>query len=626
MAGITARLNLDTRGFARGAAQAERSVSDINDELRQTNKELDDANEGAGGFGGILDSIPGPAGDIAAAFTGPAGIVAGVGAAGLAAFELAQGAADAATSAQELANITGDSVEDASRLNAVWAQTGADAKDLQDVLLQMEGVLADDAELASELGINLNDGATSGERFQQVVDILNNIPDATRRGVIGSRLFGEEGVRQVNRLNTVVGDLDTALANVPDIAVIDDDEVDQALEFQRTWGEIQTIINGLVMEIGQGLIPAFQGAADALLPILEFADSNPFLTLEESASGLASGGLTAMTNVWDDLNQEVTGSIDSSIVYRNVIGELTDDIRDNIEVTWAQTDAGKEQQAQDNENAAAAQELRRENERVSDSIRDRTSAIQDAIDADRASLDPSFAVLQALDKQANAQDRVTELEEAGETSSREYSAALRDLALANSDLNADMLTLAEDGGDAAIETLLAMFDQGVLTEDQVMALAGEISNATDQAEEFRGEYVAKITADTAAATNAMNIWRSANDELVVAVGVQGGGGSVTAGGRTIRFRQQGGFLDQGFTMVGENGPELLYNGFVLNARATDALTSSLVALNGAIPDRGGTGSVATGNQTTNVFLQESMMRNIARQEINRSDTQVGIIR
>lgn len=212
-----------------------------------------------------IDAIPGKAGDMGRALSGAlTNPYAAAGAAVGGLVLLGNQMADVALEAQNLANLTGDSVEMASRLNAVWGRIG-DSKDLQDVLLQMNGVLADNAELAESIGVNIDDGATVGERFLEVVRKVNDqVDDVADRSNIMSQLFGEEGVRQVNELLTLVGDLDTALADVSDNRVVDDDDVESARKFKEQMNELTGELAGLGAVLGQTVLPVLTAVVGEL--------------------------------------------------------------------------------------------------------------------------------------------------------------------------------------------------------------------------------------------------------------------------------------------------------------------------------------------------------------------------
>ena len=198
----------------------DKASADLDDVRRKasaldgTDVDIDVTATGLDGVIGKFEQLPGAIGAAAGALR-TLGTAGGIGAAAGAALALADNLADASLSAEVLAGLTGDSLENASRLQAVWKTTGADVNDLADVLLQMNGVLADTPELAKQIGINLDDGRTIGERFIQVFELIKAgaIDTATQ-----SKLLGEEGVRQVARLTASYDDLEAALADVSDVA------------------------------------------------------------------------------------------------------------------------------------------------------------------------------------------------------------------------------------------------------------------------------------------------------------------------------------------------------------------------------------------------------------------------
>ena len=79
-----------------------------------------------------------------------------------------------------------------------------------------------------------------------------------------ANLFGEEGVRQVGKLTTLIGgSLQSAVDNVADTQVITDADVAQAARFEQQMNELSTAVKGAATEIGQSLVPAFADLAAA---------------------------------------------------------------------------------------------------------------------------------------------------------------------------------------------------------------------------------------------------------------------------------------------------------------------------------------------------------------------------
>lgn len=188
------------------------------------------------------------------------GLAAGVGVGSLAA--LAGSAADAALSAETLASLTGTSLENASRLQTVFANTAdVDANDLLDIILQMNVKLLDSPELVADLGIEYDASKPAAETFIEVVDALNESQLSQNEKVaLMAELFGEEGVRQVGRVITTVGDLSDAVDNVPDLAVVDERDVERAKRYQESWADFKTSMQ----ELGLVVLPAVSGALDIL--------------------------------------------------------------------------------------------------------------------------------------------------------------------------------------------------------------------------------------------------------------------------------------------------------------------------------------------------------------------------
>jgi hypothetical protein len=238
---------------------ASRKLDEVRSELRQLDgdtatvkveargvDELADALDGLGGRAGNLGNV------LSRVLADPR---AGVGLLAGGLLLAGQHAANTAIEAGEIARLTGDSVDQASRLNAVFQSTGGEAKDLQDILLQNAGVLATNAELAARL--NVDTTAPLIEQFRQVVRALGTeYPNAAERAVAASQLFGEEGVRQVNALLSMYGDLDSALAAVSDQQALDQDDVDRANEYRREMAELRAELNGFAQSVGSIVVPA----------------------------------------------------------------------------------------------------------------------------------------------------------------------------------------------------------------------------------------------------------------------------------------------------------------------------------------------------------------------------------
>jgi hypothetical protein len=230
---------------------------------------------------GKLESLPGHFGELGSQIAGVAGKIGAGGAVGVGVTALVGGliaaadqAKEIALQAQTMAKLTGATVEESSKLQQVWSTTGADVNDLNDIVVQLNGALAQSPDLASKLGINLGDGRDAVARLVQVLDLAD-------QGLVSmtdqSTLFGEEGIRQVAALTSQYDDLTGTIEAMP--APVTKEDAAQALELERAMKEVQTTINRLVLTIGEAMIPLLEEAAD------KAADIAP--QVEPGVTGLA---------------------------------------------------------------------------------------------------------------------------------------------------------------------------------------------------------------------------------------------------------------------------------------------------------------------------------------------------
>lgn len=258
------RQSADTEITADDHASAD--IEEVDSKLRALDGQTAKVKVDTGGIDSFKTSVDGITGGFEgiAGLAGAGGPIAlGVGALGTGLFAAAQNAADMAIQVDTTSRLTGDSLDLASRLQAVWQTSGADVNDLNDVMLQMNGVLQQSPEFAKQLGVNLNDGKTIGERFIEVVEAVERSTlGASEKAQLMSNLFGEEGVRQVARLQSVIqGDLQGAIDRVADSQIIDDEDVAKAQEFNQSVGQIGTSVKGISTEFAQGLLPIVTGLA-----------------------------------------------------------------------------------------------------------------------------------------------------------------------------------------------------------------------------------------------------------------------------------------------------------------------------------------------------------------------------
>lgn len=260
--GMDARAEISAN-IADAQADLDRVESEIRDiDGRTADIRVDADTSGLDDAIGKLGELPGAFGDVGASLqgmlSGPGGLAAGVAGLGAATFAIAENTANAAIEAQTYADLSGTTVENASRLLTVTKQVGIEATDLSDITLQTVQGLRDNAEYAEKLGINLADGKAPADRLVEVLDKMNTSQlSANEKAEIFGALLGEEGVRQGQQLVTQIGNIERAMADVPDANLFDDDDVREALEFKEQINALKLELAAMGKSVGEIAVPAF---------------------------------------------------------------------------------------------------------------------------------------------------------------------------------------------------------------------------------------------------------------------------------------------------------------------------------------------------------------------------------
>ncbi len=543
-----------------------------------------------------LDDMGIPVGNLASKLgTGKGGAAGAAVALGAALFAAADHAADVAIDADNLASLTGDNVEYASRLNAVWKQTGADTKDLQDVLLQMNGVLSTNADLAEDLGINLNDGATVGQRFEQVAAALDKIPDAAKRSQIASQVFGEEGVRQYNALRNAVGDVGQAIDDVPDGLAISEEDVERARETKEQMAELKAEMEAFAVAVGQIAIPAVNGLFDVMGDLMTGAES-------------AGRSLRRFFDEDADRNWAAVEQVEAADrAAREFDTTLLDGLHTYAEVRAAALKYGSEVlDLAEAEHFASevANEWYGENKQLADALRDKRDAADEA-----GTIVDGYAEVQEIaalsadrlaDASAEEADRLAEVKREADKSSRAIQALDTDYQNLKRELSDEKAYIGvqrafETLGQSAADALKAGEDATLDQREALVDLKTEVGNYADEVLNLPDASITVIQAliddGKIAEAEAQLAWLSRSRDIPLNPKVSGlGGSSYYAKGTQNAAR--------GLAVVGEEGPELVAFGGGEQV-FTAGQTRSMLA--------GGRGGSSSGGVTVNVTVQGSLV-------------------
>lgn len=435
-----------------------RRVQDLGEDYdNDTYNATVDATTGSG-LASVLDSIDGIPGSISSIgpivgrLTGP-GAALGVGGllvGGLAA--AASKAGEIASEASQIATFTGSSVEEASALQAVMRDTEAiEANDLLDVIAQMQGVLEDNPNLVHQLGIEMDQVRQDPlGAFVAAVDLLNSGQlSANERIIIGSRLFGEEGVRQVNKLAAALGPNQTlrqAIDAVSDSRILSDEDVENARELKQQMAEVRARFEGIALEVGQKTIPAIEGLIDlaSRIPVPDLPGGiglGDFLeggagALETFVAGLAESEDAALELESALRANQITGEEWDAMLADGVItlDEVTEATKaparpldvltglfgTNTEVVEENTEATEDQ-------VAAMEEEIEALETEIDLYDAAIESLTDLVDAKRDATDTAYAYEDSLDAVEDAVSEFNRVSSDSEATARDQEEALEDV-------------------------------------------------------------------------------------------------------------------------------------------------------------------------------------------------------
>jgi len=391
----------------------------VEDAAKDTDEAVEDI--GAGGMPGLQAGLDGAIGKLGA-LAGPAGVGALVG--GL--ISAGDKAADLAIEAGTVASTLDISVEEASRLTAAFGDVEIEANDLVDIALQVTGALEDSPALAQALGLEIGKAIEPVDALEAGIDNWNFL-DATTR----AQLFGEEGVRQLGRLAAEGESLEDILAGIDDTRIVDDQAVEDALEYKAAMAEIAGAWDSVAIYIGQSVVPLMTdvlGLAVAIKDALQFEDVLPW---QESLDNAA-----ADRKAWQE----------TEIAKRQAQDETAEGARINAERT---ADYRREQ-------IAGSQRIVNSWEEQETAAEATARKVEETMDRSKAAMERFRGVLSIDEQTAQINAKLEEMGDEFDATSVEGQADMRDLSAA-------ALDLAEDLDATSVERtarILLAYEQG----------------------------------------------------------------------------------------------------------------------------------------------------------------------
>lgn len=573
--------------------------------------------EGADSAAESTGSIVGDLGEIGGATAGSG--LAALSAAGFLA--IAQKAADAALEVDGIAQATGGSLEGVSRLMEAWELAGGSPDTLERNIIRANQKLRESPELAGQLGVEIGQNTSAFDVFIAAVRALNSGQlTANERLTLATEIFGSRGVLMLNDLQTRVGDIDQAMADVGENEIITQEDIDAALEFQASWDDVQDAIGAIQRKILPAIATLTKNVASLLdtWPVDRLISGFDILgtkvSLLESLFGPMGNDAGSVVATIEDVATEIENLLgltreDITFPLIEAWRALKEDLADNGEVDTA-TDSltllAEAAGMSEDDVLAAAQGLDEEARAAIDAavaaqehaeaLADESAAIEEQISALERLRDANLerieqareatdAVYAARDADRDFREQVAETTGTlndSEASADDQAAALDDLALAAADAADAQVDLLGDTASATAKidtqnrSLLASAASldGPMRDAVVGYLAqlnelppevvSQIKAALDrgdiaEAERLLTNASRTRTAAIRAASDAHQIWLIENrlNHLARARTVHIGVDGPGAHGGQNAVATGTSYAARGLTLVGEHGPELM---------------------------------------------------------------------
>ena len=371
-----------------------------------------------------------------------------------------------ALEAGDLAVTLGMTPEDASRIIEVAGDIGVGVDDLRTTIQKMNKEAENSPGKFDNIGASIvrnKDGVLDvKETFLNVVEALNNIPDAGTRAAAGAEIFGK-GWDQIAVL--IAEDKDSiveAMKEVSDQDVISEDEYQKAKDLRDAIDEVKDKFKQLKLAAGEALAPVVTTAASFLGPIAEGIELMAKANTDKHSAGNDDKGVgffSGPAEIWDETIDQwhaFTGGFREDIDTKIVPGlgemkEKSKDASDSMTFGWGT---------------------------IKDAVGDFSEKVQQSItdvDGFRTHGDEMLAALSNEGKWLSVQDafdgfkaKALEAFDRSGKSAQEFETAQRNARQANIDLQTQVGAYITDtlGGipDEKMTSILALIDEGKIKE------------------------------------------------------------------------------------------------------------------------------------------------------------------
>lgn len=252
-------------------------------------------------------------GAVGAFVTSGYGMATMAGAAAAAIGKSVMAASELALEVGRLTDATGLSTDAASRWVEVGGDLGMTADQLAGLIEKMTKNLGATPEKFQRLGISVQrakDGAADmNATLLAAIGRLNDIEDPTERAALAQQLFGKSWADASELIAMSSEELAARLEDVDSSKIIDEGDIDDAREFRDALDDLVDQLEGLMVEVGQHVIPVLADLAKILSSVIGVVGdvdgairkaTGGVLDIRYAIGGLAAGPLgIAAVGLWD---------------------------------------------------------------------------------------------------------------------------------------------------------------------------------------------------------------------------------------------------------------------------------------------------------------------------------------
>jgi phage-related protein len=258
---------------ADGFEDAEKGAEDFGEAIKKSGR---DAEESGGSFsklGGILKTTCKAVIGTAAAIGGAAAV------AGAGMFKMADSAANTGKEVNNMSQKLGLSREGFQEWQYILKKSGTSIDVMgigMKTLQKTMGGMTEDGDSASKafaaVGLSFDEvkGKTPEEALNMTVKALQDMPAGADKTAAALKLFGKGAMELQPLLNKASADTDELRQRAHDMGlVLSDEQIDNSVKFKSAMGRIKDTMEGIKLQLGSSIVPAF---ADGLGAFLDFAN------------------------------------------------------------------------------------------------------------------------------------------------------------------------------------------------------------------------------------------------------------------------------------------------------------------------------------------------------------------